>query len=107
VEIAERAQRIATESLAHGGAFRLPPAAVVDLALEFASSVEKLMIALIPLARQAARPPLSRFDVGAVAQGTSGALYFGANLELDVSSLAQTIHADRVPGTAYSSRCNR
>ena len=95
MELAERALGIATESLARAGVFRLPPAAVCDLALEFGGSVEQLMVALIPLARRAARPQLSGFDVGAVAEGTSGALYFGANFELDTSTLAQTIHAEQ------------
>ena len=68
---------------------------MTELAREFDVSVEQLMVALIPLARRAAQPRLSRFDVGALALGTSGAIYFGSNFELDTSSLAQTIHAEQ------------
>jgi cytidine deaminase len=58
-------------------------------------SVEDLMLALLPVARHFARPPLSDFHVGAVALGTSGALYLGANLEIGGNALNQAIHAEQ------------
>jgi cytidine deaminase len=53
------------------------------------------MLALIPLAQKRARPLLSNFRVGAVALGGSGAIYLGANAEIDLASLAHTIHAEQ------------
>ena len=75
--------------------FRLPPEAVDELARETGGTVEQLMLALIPLARSLAQPRLSGFSVGAVAQGSSGTLYFGANSELDASSVVHTVHAEQ------------
>ena len=48
-------------------------------------SSNELVIALLPLARTYARPPISRFFVGGVVKGVSGSLYFGGNLELRIS----------------------
>ncbi len=38
---------------------------------------------------------VSKFSVGAVVRGTSGALYLGANLEFPGASLGQTVHAEQ------------
>ena len=53
------------------------------------------MIRLLPVARRYARPPISNFQVGAVASGASGTLYLGANLEIGASPLQQTVHAEQ------------
>ncbi|CAG9464618.1 unnamed protein product [Pedinophyceae sp. YPF-701] len=42
-----------------------------------------------------ARPPISQFNVGAVALGYSGRLYLGVNLELPQSPLANSVHAEQ------------
>lgn len=99
MNFSEQAMRILMKSRAAGHAFRIPSANVTELARDFGGSVDQLMLALIPLARRATLPQLSRFEVGAVAKGTSGVLYFGANLELDSSSLAHTIHAEQAAVT--------
>ena len=58
-------------------------------------SVEQAMFDLIPLARTFAKPTLSGFKVGAVAQGASGALYLGANVEFPRCAVNQTVHAEQ------------
>lgn len=58
-------------------------------------SVEELMVSLLPLASLYAYPPLSKFKVGAVSRGTSGNLYFGANLEFVGQALSMSVHAEQ------------
>ncbi|MAS92946.1 MAG: cytidine deaminase [Verrucomicrobiales bacterium] len=72
---------------------RLSPAAVQSLGDE--ANIEELMLGLFPLACSFAAPVLSGFSVGAIAQGESGALYFGGNYEFSGSALTQTIHAEQ------------
>jgi cytidine deaminase len=54
-----------------------------------------VMIGLIALAKTFSRPPISGFRVGAVARGTSGALYLGANIELAGQPLGFAVHAEQ------------
>ncbi|MFB9134299.1 cytidine deaminase [Vibrio olivae] len=56
---------------------------------------DELRLALLPLAAALAYTPLSKFNVGALARGTSGKIYFGANIEFDGVQLGQTIHAEQ------------
>lgn len=56
---------------------------------------DALAFALLPLAASFARPALSDFNVGAVARGVSGTLYFGANMEFAGSTMQQTVHAEQ------------
>ena len=53
------------------------------------------MESLLPWAVAFAGAPVSRFRVGAVALGRSGALYAGANLELTALPLAASVHAEQ------------
>ncbi|WP_269527094.1 cytidine deaminase [Coraliomargarita parva] len=50
---------------------------------------------LLPLAKSFAVCPISGFRVGAVAQGTSGRLYLGANMEFTGASLGNSLHAEQ------------
>lgn len=50
---------------------------------------------LLAEAAQFARPPISNFRVGAVARGTSGKHYLGANVEIAGEALSFTIHAEQ------------
>jgi cytidine deaminase len=77
------------------GGSRLPPESVRELTAAAGTTVERLMLQLIPLAKARARPMLSGFQVGAVARGASGALYFGANLEFAGGPVSQTVHAEQ------------
>lgn len=54
-----------------------------------------LAFALLPLAASCARTDLSHFNVGAVARGVSGNLYFGANMEFAGTTMQQTVHAEQ------------
>ncbi|WP_445374311.1 cytidine deaminase [Photorhabdus tasmaniensis] len=54
-----------------------------------------LAIALLPLAAAYSLAPISHFNVGAIARGESGNLYFGANMEFTNVPLQQTIHAEQ------------
>lgn len=73
----------------------LPAPAVQTLITDTGVTIEQLMLELIPLASSLALPRLSGFCVGAVAQGVSGALYFGANLEFETGPLNLTVHAEQ------------
>lgn len=58
-------------------------------------SIESVLLALVAVARAYAYPPISNYHVGAVVQGESGALYFGANLEFPGLALNATVHAEQ------------
>jgi cytidine deaminase len=53
------------------------------------------MLDLIPEAKRFAIPPISNFFVGAVARGTSGKTYFGANFEFPGEALSFCVHAEQ------------
>lgn len=55
----------------------------------------ELAFTLLPLAAACAVAPLSDFNVGAVARGKSGTLYFGANMEFVGATMQQTVHAEQ------------
>jgi len=65
------------------------------LCRELAIESDALVRGLVGTAADYAQPPISKFHVGAVAEGTSGALYFGANVEFVRGTLALTIHAEQ------------
>ncbi|MFV0575992.1 MAG: cytidine deaminase [Vibrio sp.] len=52
-------------------------------------------LALLPLAAQRAYCAISDFHVGAIVEGTSGKVYFGANIEISDVQLNQTVHAEQ------------
>lgn len=54
-----------------------------------------LRLALLPLACCYSITPVSKFNVGAVARGVSGNIYFGANMEIPGVQLNQTVHAEQ------------
>lgn len=53
------------------------------------------MLDLILEAKKFAIPPISNFFVGAVARGTSGKIYFGANFEFPGEALSFCVHAEQ------------
>ena len=78
------------------------PAAEVALFLQSSGmTIEQLMLALIPQAQKFAIPPISNFFVGAVALGSSGSLYFGANYEFVGQALSFTVHGEQA-ATAHA-----
>jgi cytidine deaminase len=58
-------------------------------------TIEELMLALVALAKEDARPPISNYFVGAVALGSSGSLYFGANYEFVGQALNFSVHGEQ------------
>ncbi|MCL1078165.1 cytidine deaminase [Parashewanella spongiae] len=55
----------------------------------------QLLEALLPVAAALATPTISEFYVGAIAKGTSGDIYMGANMELKDEVLGHTVHAEQ------------
>jgi cytidine deaminase len=53
------------------------------------------MLEHLAQAQSYARPALTKFRVGAVVRGTSGALYLGGNIEFPGADLSQTVHAEQ------------
>lgn len=56
---------------------------------------DALAFALLPLAAACSLTPISHFNVGAIARGVSGNLYFGSNMEFHGVPMQQTIHAEQ------------
>lgn len=56
---------------------------------------DALAFALLPVAAACARADISHFNVGAVARGVSGNLYFGGNMEFIGATMQQTVHAEQ------------
>jgi len=79
---------------------QLPVESVEMLLDREATTIESLMLDLLPLAVQRARAPISNFAVGAVALGDmrgdgAGALYLGANCEFLQTALGSSVHAEQ------------
>ena len=74
---------------------QIPEAQVSGLLSTEQKSIDALMLALLPLAKTYARPPISGFEVGAVVRGASGSLYLGANIEIPGQSLGFSVHAEQ------------
>ncbi len=77
------------------------PADVVERIVDSGVPLERLMLGLIPRAKQFAIPTISNFFVGAVAHGVSGNVYFGANYEFPGQALSFTVHAEQA-ATAHA-----
>jgi cytidine deaminase len=68
---------------------------VNDLASAIGESVDDLLLLLVPFAQCYAIPPVSKYPVGVIAQGQSGAAYFGANMEYNNTALSFTVHGEQ------------
>ncbi len=58
-------------------------------------TIDELMLRLSQYASCFARPPISKFRVGAVARGGTGDLYFGANIEFLEEALSFSVHGEQ------------
>jgi cytidine deaminase len=74
---------------------QIPPDDVKYLIDAEATNIDALQVHLLPLARTYSRPPLSSFQVGAVALGSSGSLYLGGNIEFPGHALGLAVHAEQ------------
>ena len=70
-------------------------AAVCGIRQDLNLSEAEAKLALLPIAASFAQVPISSFPVGALCEGGSGRLYFGANIEIPHTSLDNTIHAEQ------------
>jgi cytidine deaminase len=71
----------------------IPAEQAVELA-EAAASRDVMQL-LVPVAQRYAISPISTVEVGAVARGSSGGLYLGANMEYPGTVLGVTVHAEQ------------
>lgn len=95
-QISEAARTMLRRLLADP-AFRgvIPAGEVQALADAEGKDVDAVAVGMIAFAKTFSRPPISGFRVGAVARGTSGALYLGANLEFAGHPLGFAVHAEQ------------
>lgn len=87
---AARLQQLLTQ---HGGFF--PVTVVQQLLTELDLTIDQLLVALLPVVREAAVAPISHFKVGAIVVGATGNLYAGVNQEYYSAPLNQAIHAEQ------------
>lgn len=79
----------------------IPAGQVPGILASTGMTIEELLLALVPLAQKYALPPISNFFVGAVALGSSGSIYFGANYEFVGQALSFTVHGEQA-ATAHA-----
>ena len=72
---------------------RVAPEVVTRLAQ--GKNIDTVMTELLPIASTYSKAPISKFFVGAFAQGATGALYPGGNFEVPQNGLNQAIHAEQ------------
>jgi cytidine deaminase len=73
----------------------IPAADGEQMAQQLGAPVYQVMLDVLPFAALYAEPVISNFKVGAVAQGSSGNLYYGANIEFKSEALSFTVHAEQ------------
>lgn len=73
----------------------ISPGDAAQLAQQYGVTLEQLAVMLVPLAQNYAVVPVSNYQVGAVGIGLTGALYYGANLEVADIALSFTVHAEQ------------
>ncbi len=67
--------------------------------------IEQLMLLVLPHAQKLARPPISKFEVGAVGlERESGAIIVGGNVEFPGTHLGYTLHGEGFVATRAFSR---
>lgn len=69
--------------------------AQIRAVLEPDQSLESLLLELLPLASELARPPISNFHVGVAVLAESGNIYLGANQEYQSGVLGFSTHAEQ------------
>jgi cytidine deaminase len=92
---AESRGRLRTILSSPGFSGQIPSTAVHDLMASEKKTAAALMLALLPLARTFSHPPISNYHVGAVAEGMSGSLYLGFNIEFLGHALGFAVHGEQ------------
>ena len=90
--ISNKLFEICSNSSFHGV---ISPSDAAYLAQQMGVSLAELALNLVPIAQLYAVVPVSNFQVGAVGVGLTGALYYGANLEVADIALSFTVHAEQ------------
>ncbi|GMI83922.1 cytidine deaminase 1 [Hibiscus trionum] len=75
--------------------FVIESAEAEQMAKQSGRTVHQLLPSLVKSAQTLARPPISKFHVGAVGIGSSGRIFFGVNLEFPGLPLNQSVHAEQ------------
>ncbi|KAJ0254200.1 Cytidine deaminase 1 [Hirschfeldia incana] len=75
--------------------FVISPEEAESAANELGVSVLQLLPSLVNPAKSYARPPISKFHVGAVGLGSSGRIFLGVNVEFPGLPLHHSIHAEQ------------
>ncbi|WCJ42650.1 cytidine deaminase 1 [Euphorbia peplus] len=75
--------------------FVIEPSEAESMAKQSDLSLLNLLPTLVKSAQALARAPISNFYVGAVGLGSSGRIYFGANLEFPGLPLHHSVHAEQ------------
>jgi len=68
---------------------------ITRLTKEYSASTDELLNSLLSLAAEFAVAPISNFHVGAIAVGSTGCFYFGANLEFKNQALSLVLHGEQ------------
>lgn len=75
--------------------FVIEASEVESMAKESGLSVLQLLPSLVKSAQKLARPPISKYHVGAVGLGSSGRIFLGGNLEFPGLPLHHSVHAEQ------------
>ncbi|OVA08458.1 CMP/dCMP deaminase [Macleaya cordata] len=75
--------------------FVIEAAEAESMAKELGLSVLQLLPSLVKSAQKLARPPISKYHVGAVGLGSDGRIFFGVNLEFPGLPLHHSVHAEQ------------
>ncbi|KAL0558489.1 hypothetical protein IC582_003062 [Cucumis melo] len=78
-----------------GPRFVIEASEAETLAKQSALTIPLLLPTLVKSAQSLARPPISKYHVGAVGLGSSGRVFFGVNLEFPGLPLHQSVHAEQ------------
>ena len=73
----------------------LPPPVVDSILSREDCPPEKLMLDLLPVAQTYSYSPISKYRVGAVVRGSSGAIYLGTNIEVPGQVLGFAVHGEQ------------
>jgi cytidine deaminase len=74
---------------------QIPATDTAKLSQNENTTLEKLMVDLLPFAQSYSHAPISNFYVGVVVRGASGALYTGSNIEIPGQCLGFAVHAEQ------------
>jgi cytidine deaminase len=91
----EKSRALLQRVLEGGYSGQITAADATELARLENSNMDALMVRMLPLAQSFSRAPISKFYVGVVVRGESGALYTGANIEIPGQCLGFAVHAEQ------------